>query len=113
MNAISQNSWLVRSGQGWKITGFFLLVLITGISGILFYWRINHQSAINLIPSSGILDSITIFSTIFALILLWSIRCPKCKRGVASYILRNESAGKWLTTLASLEECPLCKDKSL
>lgn len=87
------------------------MVLVSGCFFIELLLEVNNTSFLKWKIPIGILGLLNAGFGLGAFFWLWfAVRCPKCKGGVAAYILRQEDAGKWFTTLISIKNCPLCKN---
>lgn len=110
MTQLFRDVWLERTNQAWKLILFFLFLLMSLGIFVIFVWKINNP---NLLKD---IDEITLsFSFVgiggIAFVWLWlSIRCPSCKKSVTGFLLRKEDSNKFLTTLVTLQQCPICQD---
>jgi hypothetical protein len=107
---LSENSWMGKTGQGWKAIAFLFLIFVDLCVFSLLVWRINNRTN----PSEYIPNEITLSLSfvglgVVALSWLWlSIRCPECKQSVAGYVMKHSPASNWFTTLLILSHCPCC-----
>ena len=99
-------SWLIATGQRWKLVAAKTLVLVGGIA-----WILSWLGAPLGIPAGAaqmvgyIGEGVLILGL---LVLVFSIRCQRCKARPASAFMNKSSAGKWLFDLEDSTACPSC-----
>jgi hypothetical protein len=102
----SPQSWLKTTGQYWKYLVFCVLILTAGSLFVLFVVHINtDDDSLGWYASTSIAAAAAAFSWLIA-----SIRCPRCHRSVAWWILTHASAENWLTQLTDATKCAVCGD---
>jgi len=107
---MNKNPWLYQTGQNWKMGLFnFLIFISLCLFGILV-WRINYREALtSIIPSQGTLSLAFVSIGALAITWLWfSIRCPKCKISIGSYLMTKSDALSFFNDLSKLHRCPNC-----
>ncbi|MCU7849530.1 MAG: hypothetical protein KZQ89_16375 [Candidatus Thiodiazotropha sp. (ex Lucinoma kastoroae)] len=102
------NNILKRTRQSWKLTVFFIGLLLSGILMLLGFFNIDNldSSRFFMFVGGGMLIGVTVF--------VWScliIQCPNCKTKWLWYFMSKKSAlhGSWFVSLTTLDECPVCK----
>ena len=107
---LSSNSWIGKTGQGWKVIVFLVLAFADFCLFALGTWQANHPAKLPSFP----LDLVTLglsFVGLGVLTFAWlwfSIRCPDCRKRAVGQIAKNATLGNWFTTLITLVRCPHC-----
>lgn len=104
----ASTSWLDRTGQRWKLHVFFFLIALTIVSGVTFALAVND---IHLFEGATQLPLALLFMSLGLGSLVWlgtSIRCPSCHARAAWRVLRTAPSEAWLTTLVTIDACPVC-----
>jgi CHASE2 domain-containing sensor protein len=102
-------TFLQKTGQGWKLTTFLVLVFVGGMFLLLMIWRVNDPTSLPSLPGQIVFSLTGTAIGIAAFLWLWwSVRCPRCRGRVAAEILRKESAAAWLNRLLEFSACPIC-----
>lgn len=111
MKGNQNGSWISRTNQGWKLVLFVILLIASGIFFFGIILKTNSSFLAQHLPSIEFLGLTNVIFFLLSFCWLWfSVRCPACGKSVAGYILRNEEAGKWFTSLVNIQVCPSCKD---
>lgn len=106
------NTWLGKTKQVWKIKALFILLIMDFFIFGLMVWKVNF-------PESAIFDTlnfmeheISVFFVVATVIvflwLIFSIKCPSCKRSTTAFFVNNASVNNWVYELFLLEKCPYC-----
>jgi len=102
------DSWLERTGQGWKIKIFWLLI---GATALLLLGAIVSANGVELplgMTGLALLVPVGGFSA-----LLWlcaGVVCKTCGAHPAWEIIKGATAGSWWIQIESLSACPKCGD---
>ena len=48
---------------------------------------------------------------LLALVLIWSVRCPSCRRSIGFSSFKTQSPVGWQQALSAVEECPYCRHR--
>jgi hypothetical protein len=101
-------SWLVRTGQRWKLLVGLGLI---GVSGAQFVLMILEVQTPSVEFSAGIaLIGGQIVSGVAGLVLIaFTIRCDHCGRRIGWYVMSRRSASSWIADLWRVQACPLCR----
>ncbi len=105
---MATRSWIVNTGQIWKLGVFYLLILTTLLLIVAFILAVNGYMILGLVSRFEV--AIT-FILVGASSLLWlclSIRCPRCGKRPVWGMLRTVDINTWLVKLHSMERCPAC-----
>lgn len=107
---MSNNSWLSRTNQPWKLVISMVGGIVSLIMFLLLIWRINDGESLPVIPDDFTLVMllVTIGGATFTW-FLYGLKCPVCRKSIAVYVLNSAQANSWLTSLLSLTDCPFCR----
>ncbi len=117
---VNNTSWLIKTGQTWKILIFIGISAIDLLLLILMIWSFNNPKS-ELFVKTGIndLQILTAFlvSALAGLMFLFiSVQCPKCKKRPIYRIIKKSNLAEWFNTLIAFDKCPYCgykgKEKS-
>lgn len=119
MILLNKDSFIVKTGQLWKLWIIFSLIFFEFLTLILMIWNFNNPNGyIFKLLKTNSLQLQTIFlalglAVICSLFLL--VKCPSCKRRPIYHIVSNSNANNWVRTVFEFENCPYCgfslKDK--
>lgn len=111
-NMKSDNSWLVRTGQAWKVKAAIVIGLIALILLLLMIWSINSPNNLAFkhtgIEPIQINSVFLLFGLILIYLLFWSIKCPSCRKNVGYHVVKTNGINSWYRVLLSLDKCPIC-----
>jgi len=105
---IATNSYLRRTGQVWKIWGFFGLLAAAGVMLLVGFSPLanNDPSSFTLFALSGACLGIIGLGW-----LAVSVRCSNCSSRLGWKAISSQAADGWLLWLLKTESCPVCKSK--
>jgi hypothetical protein len=117
MEDIVEISWLIKTGQAWKLWSLLPLSVIGLLIFLAYVWYLNEPAApifkwIGVKEDYYLLFCFVFYEFAVLLWLLLSIRCSNCKRAPVLHIVKTSDASDWISTLRSLSQCPLCGDDS-
>lgn len=102
-------SWMVSTGQLWKLGLFYLMLVATLALIVAFIFAVN---GITLSAFGGRFELAISFILLGASSLLWlcfAIRCPRCGKRPVWGMLKTVDVNTWLIKLHTMERCPECR----
>jgi energy-coupling factor transporter transmembrane protein EcfT len=107
-----QSSWIVKTGQKWKLFFVGVLGIMTIMSLGIFILSINFENSYAFVGTGvGRLYSRTIFLVIglsFLLCLFFLIKCPCCGKKPIWKIVNNGRSSDWIYRMITFSRCPNC-----
>ena len=107
---ISEDSYISRSGQSWKIWLFLLFLLVGSVSMLIGFSPIANTQ-----PNKFV--SFVLGGSCLAIVgFIWlsvSVRCRACKSLLGWRAIKESSVDGWLIWLLKSDTCPVCKDKGV
>jgi hypothetical protein len=88
------------SGQAWKITAGIVSMGVAAIAG-----------GIQLLGPPELRDVavlVVLAASVFAVAVLWWVRCPRCGRSLGVWAVRTGSLTTWHEELTTVAACPDC-----
>ncbi len=112
MNKAYRLSWIVKTGQKWKLWVIYIMGIMSLLSLIFMIICINYANNPFLIEI-GItrLHGRTLFLVnilVFLLCLFLLIRCPSCKKRPIWQIVNNRGLSDWIHIILTFAKCPIC-----
>lgn len=105
---MATRSWIVCTGQLWKLGLFYLMILTTIMLIGAFILAVNGYVISSF---AGRFELAISFILLGASSLAWlclSIRCPRCGKKPVWGILKTADVNSWLVKLHAIERCPEC-----
>jgi hypothetical protein len=104
--------WLSRTGQTWKV---WISLGISCIALVLFILMVASfgNSGDEILGRLGI-DELQVLSAFLCLgllalfFLVFSVKCPECKKRPVYKIIRTSDFNQWFYVLISFDRCPNC-----
>ena len=110
---ISNESWLVKTGQTWKLKTSIVIGIFDLVLFLLVIWSISSPSNMFLSYTGFTQLNVDTVFLLFGLMLFyflfWSIKCPSCKKRIGYHIIKTTDINNWLKVLISFDNCPNCK----
>jgi hypothetical protein len=107
-----KTSWLAKTGQIWKFWLFAFLIGSDGLLFVLMLLKINSSEfpILDLTRIEGFhIGMLFMALAVFALLwLIFSIKCPACKKRPVFRIIRKSEVNRWVTELITFQKCPFC-----
>ncbi len=105
MSPRDTTSWIVATGQAWK-----LYVAVAGFTGSLGCFTLGLFS---LAAGSGrsvawIVCGLFLGAATFVWFVV-ALRCPHCRAKLVWTMVATRPHSTWVIDLAALEECPVCR----
>jgi hypothetical protein len=112
MTSDFESSWIVKTGQKWKLFVVGALSILTIMSLVVFILCINLENSNGFIGTGVVrLYSRTIFLVIgitFLLCLFFLIKCPCCGKRPIWKIVNNGQFTDWIFRMITFSRCPIC-----
>lgn len=105
---MATRSWIVNTGQLWKLGFFYSMILVTLLLIVAFILAVNGYM---ISAFAGKFEIAITFILVGASSLLWlclSIRCPQCGTRPVWGIFKTIDVNAWLVKLYSMERCTKC-----
>lgn len=107
------DSFVVKTGQHWKLRLILGLIFIDFLVLILMIWNINNPDG-KFFTSLGIgalqirtiflILGLSVFSFLFIL-----IKCPNCHKRPVYRIISTSNVNNWIYEIFNFQECPFCE----
>jgi len=101
-------SWVVATGQRWKLIGFYALMLVSVSSFVLLILAVNDHAIAR--PFGEVRAGLMLMASGAAAMvwLCWSVRCHQCDGRPAWYLVRTAPISRWYIALVTSPKCPAC-----
>lgn len=106
---MTPRSWIANTGQLWKLSLFYLMMLTTVLLIVVFISAVNGATITNFAGRFELAISFILLGVASLAWLCFSIRCPRCGSRPVWKMLRTVDVNAWLVKLHSMERCPECK----
>jgi hypothetical protein len=107
---IANDTWIVSTGQGWKVGVFLIMMAAAGLGFVIFFILLSLRAL-----SDETLTLLGVMSTMIgSLSMVWfflSIRCRACGRRPVWTLVNNSEVSAWWIQLIRSEDCPICHDR--
>jgi Zn ribbon nucleic-acid-binding protein len=88
------------TGQAWKLTA--------GIGGLLVAAVASVVQFVGPSELRGQAVAVAIAAGLLGVVVLLSVRCPRCARSLGAWAFRTGSLTTWHEALVEARECPYC-----
>ena len=107
---VANHSWIVSTGQSWKIGVFLVMMAAAGLGFVIFFILLSSKTLSDeTLALLGIMPTIIGSSSMVWFFL--SIRCRACGRRPAWTLVNNSAVSDWWIRLIQSAECPICRDR--
>lgn len=108
----NKDSFLIKTGQIWKIKTSLYLLMIDSFLFIMMVWSYQNPDSriltiigldeLQLTACFLLLGLIAIF-----LLFLW-VKCPQCQKKPIYHIINSSGLNDWILMIFNFESCPFC-----
>jgi TctA family transporter len=98
----TENLWLQRTNQVWKILAFYFLLFLSVLSIVI--WMFVRTVNFHLLLMGIFLGIISLFW------IIQSIKCPSCGAKPVWHIMRTANFGEWFIKIIKMRRCPSCSE---
>jgi hypothetical protein len=109
---ISNHSWIVSTGQSWKISVFLIMMAAASLGFVIYFILLSSHALSDETLGPLVVMSAMIGSSSMVWFFL-SIRCRACGGRPAWTLVNNSAVSGWWIRLIQSAECPICHDRPL